>query len=534
MVVDVIPQAPVDFSESKVKQLLAKYRRAQAIKDQWIPIFEDCYEYALPQRESFYSESIAKRRSERIFDETAVVGVQEFASRLQSGIVPNYARWAEFTSGTEIPKDEQKEVNEMLDTVTEYVFEILQNSNFSQEVHETFLDCAVGTGCLLVEEGDAVHPIKFKAIPLPHLLLDAGHDEKIDHIFRERRIKFRQILNAYPNAKLPARMMEEMGKNPDAECKLIEIVYRNYNNTKEEEYQFCVISETYEAELFSQTFKGMGSNPYLIYRWSKCAGEVYGRGPLQLALPAIKTSNLVIELILENAQMAISGMYQVEDDGVINVDNIQLIPGTIIPKAVGSSGLTPVQPAGNFQVSDLVLRDMRQNIKKALYNDMLGTPNEKTPMSATEVAERMADLSRQIGAAFGRLQAELVNPVLQRVVYILKKQGRIQIPTVNGREIKIRSSSPLAQAQQQQDVATLDRFIGMLQARLGPQLTNILVKQNETAKFLAKKLGVPEELIRSDKEMGQAAGQIGEMVQGLQQTGMQPRDSINALQNITK
>jgi hypothetical protein len=89
---------------------------------------------------------------------------------------------------------------------------------------------------------------------------------------------------------------------------------------------------------------------------------------------------------------------------------------------------------------------------------MLGTPNEKTPMTATEVAERMADLSRQIGAAFGRLQAELVNPVLQRVIYILKKQGRIKIPVVNGREIKIRSSSPLAQAQQQQDVATIDRF----------------------------------------------------------------------------
>ena len=44
---------------------------------------------------------------------------------------------------------------------------------------------------------------------------------------------------------------------------------------------------------------------------------------------------------------------------------------------------------------------MRTNIKKALYNDMLGVANEKTPMTATEVAERMADLSRQIGAAFG-------------------------------------------------------------------------------------------------------------------------------------
>ena len=39
-----------------------------------------------------------ERRDERIFDETAVVGVQEFASRLQSGLVPNFARWADFTA----------------------------------------------------------------------------------------------------------------------------------------------------------------------------------------------------------------------------------------------------------------------------------------------------------------------------------------------------------------------------------------------------------------------------------------------------
>jgi hypothetical protein len=314
-------------------------------------------------------------------------------------------------------------------------------------------------------------------------------------------------------------MQMDMDKAPDMDCDVLEIVYKNYANTKEDEYKFCVISQMYEHKLFEETYKGLGSNPYIVYRWSKVAGEVYGRGPLQLALPAIKTSNLVIELILENAQMSISGMYQVEDDGVINVDNIALIPGTIIPKAAGSSGLQPIAPAGNFNVSDLVLRDMRTNIKKALYNDMLGTPNEKTPMTATEVAERMADLSRQIGAAFGRLQAELVNPVLQRVIYILKKQGRIKIPVVNGREIKIRSSSPLAQAQQQQDVATIDRFLGMVQSRVGPQLLNVLVKQDEVAKYVAKKLGVPEELIRSQEEMQEAAQQMQQMMQ--QQQGQQ-------------
>ena len=520
MVVEVKPQRPEEYSESPVKKLLNRYNHAKAIKDLWLPTFEECYEYALPQRESFYTESIGRRRSDRIFDETAVVGVQEFASRLQSGIVPNYARWADFVAGSEIPKEDEKQVNLLLDEVTEYVFEILQNSNFSQEVHETFLDCAVGTGVLLVEEGDAVQPVRFRAIPLPQIYLDAGHDDKIDYIFRNRKIKFKDILIAYPAGTLSEKMQMDMEKMPDKECDVVEIVYRDYSNTKEEEYKFCAISEMYEHKIVETTFKGLGSNPYIIYRWSKCAGEVYGRGPLQLALPAIKTSNLVIELILENAQMAISGMYQVEDDGVVNVDNISLIPGTIIPKAAGSQGLTPISPAGNFNVSDLVLREMRTNIKKALYNDMLGTPNEKTPMTATEVAERMADLSRQIGAAFGRLQAELVNPVLQRVIYILKKQGRIKIPVVNGREIKIKSSSPLAQAQQQQDVATLDRFLGMVQARVGPQLLNVLVKQDEVAKFVAKKLGIPEELIRSSEEMQQAAQQMQQMM-GQQQGGME-------------
>ena len=51
---------------------------------------------------------------------------------------------------------------------------------------------------------------------------------------------------------------------------------------------------------------------------------------------------------------------------------------------------------------------------------MLGNP-DRTPASATEVAERMADLSRRIGSAFGRLQAEMVQPVYSEL-FILKKK----------------------------------------------------------------------------------------------------------------
>ena len=157
---------------------------------------------------------------------------------------------------------------------------------------------------------------------------------------------------------------------------------------------------------------------------------------------------------------------------------------------------------------------MRNNIKRALYNDMLGDPN-KTPASATEIAERMADLSRKIGSAFGRLQAEMVQPVLQRIVYLLQKQGRIEIPTVNGREVKIKSVSPLAQAQSNQDIVSFDRFLELIQGRFGPEVTNLLISSEEAAVYLAKKFGVPDNLIRDQGERRQ----IVEMAQQINQSG---------------
>ena len=502
------------------KHFIEKYRKAKSFREQWVSLFEECYEYALPQRESFYYEEHGQRRDEKIFDETAVVGTQEFASRLQSGIVPNFARWADFVSGSEVDPQEREQVDNQLDEVTDYVFEVLQNSNFSQEVHESFMDLAVGTGILCVEEGDSLNPVNFSAIPLPHVVLDTGPDDRIDHVFRERKkVKFDHLPLMYPNTDFDPKVKSQMGSN--RETTVLELVCRNYTQPNVEAYYHYAICLTTESVLHSREMSGVGSNPFICFRWSKCAGEVYGRGPLFNALSAIKTTNLTVEMILENAQMAISGIYQMEDDGVINPDTINLVPGTIIPKAMGSAGLQPIQAAGRFDVAQLVLGDLRLNIKRALYNDMLGNP-DKTPATATEIAERMADLSRRMGASFGRLQAELVQPLLQRVVYILKKQGRIEIPTVNGREIKVRSVSPLAQAQANQDISVVSRFLEMIGNGFGPEMLQLLIDGEQTAIYLAKKFGVPESLIRDEeqrKQIAEAARQYAEQ-QAMQQGAM--------------
>jgi len=86
MIVNNDLQNGVYEGEKTALKYLKKYENAKSQRENFLPLFEECYEYALPQRESFYAESVGQRRDDKIFDETAVVGVQEFASRLQSGL----------------------------------------------------------------------------------------------------------------------------------------------------------------------------------------------------------------------------------------------------------------------------------------------------------------------------------------------------------------------------------------------------------------------------------------------------------------
>src|SRR3546814_19576753 len=82
------------------------------------------------------------------------------------------------------------------------------------------------------------------------------------------------------------------------------------------------------------------------------------------ALPDIKTANKVVELILNNASIAVTGIWQADDDGVLNPSTVRVVPGAIIPKAQGSAGLTPPAAPGRFDVSQLVQRSEERRVGK--------------------------------------------------------------------------------------------------------------------------------------------------------------------------
>ncbi len=500
--------------KSKVDRIIERFEKADEERTNWVHLWDECYNFAFPRRTGFYDTVSGAQRTDEIYDSSTVHAVDEFASRMQAGLTPSFAKWFEFEAGSEIPKENRSQVTKALEDVSHYVWEIMQNSNMNQELHEGYLDLAVGTGVLLIEEGDANLPVRFTMTPQTEVVLEHGPFGNISSVYRVRMLKLRDIVVIWPKAEIPEDVKTQGQRDPEHKFKIIECVMRDWNFKNAERHEFNIIIHDPKHLIMSGEFVGDGSNPWIPFRWSKTAGETYGRGPLLNALADVKTLNEVVRLGMENAAMSITGMWQADDDGIINPDTIELVPGTVIPRAMGSRGLEPLTPPGRFEAGQFLLQEMRHNIRKALFNETLGKP-EGTPMSATEVHERMADLARTIGSAYGRLHTELVTPLLRRVVHILKRQGKIEIPRVNGREVKVVNVSPLAQAQNNENVARVARWLELMNGGFGPQMTNLVVKAEEAAVYTGQQIGVPETLIRDEQERAAIAQVIAETQEAL-------------------
>ena len=104
-------------------------------------------------------------------------------------------------------------------------------------------------------------------------------------------------------------------------------------------------------------------------------------------------------------------------------------------------------------------------------------------------------MSRLLGATYGRLQAELLTPLLMRAALaILRRRGEIPELALDRREVDLQYKSPLARSQARQDVRETLMWLDAT-AQMGADATAV-VDIPATARWLADRLGVPGQLVR--------------------------------------
>jgi len=486
------------------EDIIRRYQRAKERRAGWEGIWQDCYDFALPSRDTAVRVSSSRRgmNADRLFDGTAPDAVDQLASSLMAHLTPPWGEWFGFTVGPDVQSEDRWQLTQELERATTVLQSHFDRSNFAVEMHQCYLDLVTaGTASLLFEEAapGEVSAFRFTAVPLSQIVLEEGPSGRLDTTFRRSEFTQAQLIKRFPAYEVVGGAANATGDGHELRAPVIEAVMP------------CSSGYSYVAILETDPFSGRGvsvlaegqfaASPFINFRWLKAPGEYYGRSPVMKALPDIKTANKVVELVLKNASIAVTGIWQADDDGVINPATIKLVPGTIIPKAVGSAGLKPLETPGRFDVSELVLDQLRGRIRKALFVDQLGQVNGPR-MTATEVLERAAEMARVLGATFGRLQSELLSPIMMRAQTILARRGEIPAIPVDSRLVNLDYRSPQTRFRGQQEIQNTLVWLDAVRS-LGPD-AQAAVNQVAAARWLGRELGVPEELYQNESDVNTA------------------------------
>lgn len=391
------------------------YRRALDARAPWLARWDAAMRYTMPTNDTDVAT---------LFDATAADAVDNLAASIYSLMTPPESLWL-----TLIP---ESDASPDADAATAALRANLNDSNFYTTIHQCYLDLVIlGTACLFMAETPigASSAFSFTAVPMRDIAILPNA------VFHTATMPASEVLEKYPTWTPPADIADQIKRDPATPLRLVQSLVGT------EFTAWLDVGGDIENNIVARgTFE---TNPYIIFRWSVLSGEQYGRGPVLRALPDIKTANKVVELVLKNATIAVSGIWQADDDGVINLNNINLTPGAIIPKAVGSSGLTPLSSGADFDVSQIILKDLRERIRHALLADRLGLLSEKE-MTATEIMARNSDMMRILGATYGRLLHEFIRPLTDRGLQILSRRGVIA-PIVLNSDAELKYIAPIAQ-----------------------------------------------------------------------------------------
>jgi hypothetical protein len=147
----------------------------------------------------------------------------------------------------------------------------------------------------------------------------------------------------------------------------------------------------------------------------------------------------------------------------------------------------------------------RRAIESAFYVDQL-IMSQGPQMTATEVVQRTEEKMRLLGPVLGRLQAELLQPMIGRVYNLMVRQKAFSPAPdfMTNSDIEIEYVSPLAKAQRSGDIQSALRMIELFMPLSQiDQSAMDYIDIDGMSRYLLKVLGVPASTIRGNDQVAE-------------------------------
>lgn len=257
--------------------------------------------------------------------------------------------------------------------------------------------------------------------------------------------------------------------------------------------------------------EGYRTFPVAVGRYMQAPDEDYGRGPVQMVLPTLKTLNAEKSIFLKQGHRAGDPIYLTTDDAMLDHE---FYPGAENKGGMSSDGkkLIDILPTGNIQITKEMMDVEREILDDAflvtlfkLALKMEGNPQQ----SARQVVEMIEQRGIFLAPTVGRQQSEYLGGLIPREIDVLRSLNMLPpLPDVM-KEAKaqiydIIFTNPLTRAMRAGETAAFMQMVEMtaqVAQSTGDSSAWDIYDFDTAGREMADNRGVPASWMSDEKQM---------------------------------
>lgn len=530
------------MADTRFDMLVKRDEQLRSQRAPWESHWQELRDLVNPSAQDFTrTTSQGQRRTDKILDGTAPWALEQLSGGLHSFLTSPSDRWFSLcVKDYDYMKDYQ--ALSWLERVSDLIFEYYADprSNSNSSLHEIYQDLgSFGTAVEYQEWDRKQRCIVFRAYPLASCRILESSKGMVDTLYRDTEMSTRQIEQEFPNHTIK-KIKEE--KNQD---KMWVVVHAVFPRTDRDAQKLNSTNKKFASFYFCKEGGGILSEggydefPYHVARWSKRAGETYGRSPGMTCLPDIKMVNAMEKVQIRAVQKIVDPPLLTPSDGFMLP--IDTRPGSLIffdsTSIQDAQMMRPLETKGRVEIGEDKLEQKRNHIMRCFYADWITRMKKKERQTATEVMDERDEMLQMMAPIMGRLQAELLGPRIRRTFNLLLDADLIPpAPTsMNYKTLHLEYISPAAKAQMASKGMNIRRFTEELVplVQLAPEIMDIL-DTDALAEEMALIQDVSRKVLRSPddvkkiREARQKQQQATAMAQNAQPVASAMKDMATA------
>ncbi len=508
------------------KTIMARFDRLKTGRQNWETHWQEVADYMQPRKADVTkTRSKGDKRTEQIFDSSPIQAVELLAASLHGMLTNPSTPWFSLRYKDE-GLDADDEAKLWLEGVTETMYTAFNRSNFQQEIFELYHDLITfGTAAMFIEE-DQNDLLKFSTRHINEIYVTENDKGRIDTVYRRFKITLRAAAQQFGGG-LSEEAKRKVDKDPFDEIDILHAVYprQDFNPAKKDKQNMEFESVYLEYKNGNElSVGGFVEFPFVVPRYLKASHEIYGRSPAMTALPDVKMLNEMSKTTIKAAQKQVDPPLLVPDDGFLLP--VRTVPGGLNFYRSGTRDrIEPLNIGANNPLG-LNMEEQRRNaIREVFYVNQLML-QQGPQMTATEVIQRNEEKMRLLGPVLGRLQSELLKPMIDRCFAILLRNNQFaQAPEfLSGQDIEIEYVSPLAKAQKSTELTSITRAIEILGSLANVAPVFDYINFDALVKHVADLVGVPQKVLKLQSQVNAEREQQAQLAE--QQAQMQQMQQV--------